>query len=64
MNCWEMKNCPTDRRDNCPAYPDRGPECWKVTGTMCGGAEQGDMTKKIEKCRECNYYQSPHCKKF
>lgn len=64
MNCWEHRSCPTDRRDSCPAYPGRGTECWKVTGTMCGGVEQGDMTAKITKCRACSYYQSNDCKKF
>ena len=64
MNCWESKNCPTDRQNGCPAYPNRGTECWKVTGTMCGGVEQGDMGSKIAKCRECNYYQSDDCEKL
>ena len=56
MDCWEFKNC--------PAYPGSGNECWKVTGTMCGGVEQEDVENKIQKCRQCEYYQSPDCKKF
>ncbi len=63
MNCWEFKNCPSARQENCPAYPSRGIECWRVTGTQCGGVEQGDMKTKIAKCRECDYFNSGHCKK-
>ncbi len=61
MNCWEFKKCPPERRDSCPAYPDRGRDCWRVTGTMCGGVKQADLHTKLEKCRECTYYQSGYC---
>jgi len=57
VKCWEMKNCPPERRDNCPAYPDQGNACWTVTGTMCGGKEQGSYHEKIENCRKCDVYQ-------
>lgn len=63
MTCWEIKNCPNERRDSCPAYPNRGNECWLVTGTMCGGVEQGDRFSKMAKCKECDFYQSSDCKR-
>ena len=54
--CWDMKNCPTDRRESCPAYPNTGNKCWMVTGTMCGGNEQGSYHEKISKCKACDVY--------
>jgi len=60
VKCWEMKNCPPERRDNCPAYPDQGNACWTVTGTMCGGKEQGSYHEKIENCRKCDVFAAAH----
>ncbi|GAB4389511.1 MAG: hypothetical protein Kow0025_15330 [Thermodesulfovibrionales bacterium] len=60
-NCWEYMDCPADTRLGCPAYPDMGRECWKVTGTRCGrGAiEQRNHTEKILYCRgQCPFYQN------
>jgi methyl-accepting chemotaxis protein len=56
--CWEMKNCPRERRDMCPAYPNDGVNCWMVTGTMCGGQQQGTFVKKMSRCRECDVYKA------
>ena len=55
--CWEEKNCPPERRDSCPAYPDAGHECWMVTGTLCGGQEQGSFHEKLANCKQCVVYQ-------
>lgn len=55
--CWDVKNCPTDRRNGCPAYPNTGHECWSVTGTLCGGQEQGTYQEKMANCRKCNVYE-------
>ncbi|MGO9572224.1 MAG: hypothetical protein ACLP5H_32300 [Desulfomonilaceae bacterium] len=30
--CWEFKNCPPTTRENCPAYPNHGRDCWQVMG--------------------------------
>jgi methyl-accepting chemotaxis protein len=60
VTCWEMKNCPTDRRDSCPAYPESGGECWMVTGTQCGGKEQGTYQQKMANCRKCDVYKAAH----
>lgn len=54
--CWEIKKCPEDRRENCPAYPDYGSKCWMVTGTNCGGTKQGSYHKKIANCKKCEVY--------
>lgn len=42
----------------CPAYPAKGLDCWKVTGTKCA---QGKLVKatameKISHCRTCDFY--------
>ena len=60
VTCWEMKNCPTDRRNSCPAYPESGSECWMVTGTQCGGKEQGTYQEKMANCRKCDVYKAAH----
>ena len=60
VTCWEMKNCPPERRDTCPAYPDRGNQCWIVTGTLCGGKEQGSYREKMANCRKCDVYKAAH----
>ncbi len=60
MNCWEFKNCPEEIRTKCPAYPLRGKDCWKVTGTKCEGGtiEKSSLAEKIEFCRkECDFYK-------
>ncbi len=57
INCWEVKNCPPDRRDACPAYPDGGDQCWMVTSTLCGGEVQGSYKDKMANCRNCDVYQ-------
>jgi hypothetical protein len=62
-NCWEVINCSYDVRSKCPAQPDMGRECWKVTGTLCMcSSHEGDkrsLSDKIVVCRnECAYYQS------
>ncbi len=60
VTCWEMKNCPPDRRNSCPAYPDQGNQCWVVTGTLCGGQEQGSYREKMANCRKCDVYKAAH----
>jgi hypothetical protein len=58
--CWEVEHCPTEVRDACPAYPNMGRECWKITGTKCvGGAiEKATLAEKILHCRaNCDYYR-------
>jgi len=56
--CWELKNCPSERRDACPAYPSNGERCWEVTGTKCGGQTQGSFHQKIARCRECDLFKT------
>jgi hypothetical protein len=60
-NCWEFLNCQEEVCRTCPAYPDHGHECWKVTGTKCesGKYVKANSEEKILHCRnECNYYRT------
>jgi hypothetical protein len=64
-NCWEHEDCPEEVRKSCPAYPDMGKECWKITGTRCaqGKYEYTSLSEKIIYCRNhCRYYRD-HIKK-
>lgn len=55
-NCWEEVGC--GRQNECPAYPDKGRNCFAVTATMCRGEKQGSYDEKITKCREvCDFYK-------
>ncbi len=63
-NCWERKNCGRipggDKVDSlgvCPAYPDRGRDCWRVAGTFCGGEVQGSAAQKLMSCTQCDFYK-------
>jgi hypothetical protein len=53
--CWEFQKC--GRETECPAYPNRGFDCWNVEGTLCRGERQGAYDQKVKSCREvCKYY--------
>lgn len=58
MDCWDYKKCAETVRDECPAYPDHGLNCWKVTGTNCGLGQMKmkSLAEKIEYCRGCDFY--------
>lgn len=58
MNCWEIILCSTKIRNKCPAYPKKGTDCWKVTGTKCKGGvvEMSSLKEKIKICKECNFF--------
>ncbi len=59
MNCWEFMKCPEETREACPAYPDKGLDCWKVTGTRCakGTIQKASALEKVGYCRNCAFYQ-------
>jgi len=33
-----------------------GRACWVVSGTLCGGSEQGSYSQKIAECRACEFF--------
>ena len=58
INCWEFKGCPEERQKTCPAHINQdGRKCWLVTGTMCGGVQQGTIRDKLAKCHECDFFK-------
>lgn len=66
MNCWEFKKCGREAGGAkavelgvCPAYPNHGNHCARVTGTLCGGKVQGSFALKLKNCMECDFYKSP-----
>lgn len=64
--CWEFMNCPDEVCSACPAYPEYGFECWKLTGTKCnsGAFFKTSFEEKILHCRnECEFYKT-HLKKL
>ncbi len=54
QNCWELKNCPEERRNKCPAWEfNSGKFCWFISGTICECAAQKSWDEKILICRNC-----------
>ncbi len=53
--CWEIRSCPLERRENCPAWQFRmGQLCWFVNGTFCEGTARADWDAKMAVCWECD----------
>jgi transcriptional regulator with XRE-family HTH domain len=56
-SCWELKDCPEERRAQCPAWEfDTGKLCWFINGTICTGAPQKNWREKLEICRCCEVF--------
>jgi hypothetical protein len=52
--CWSIKQCPPERKKQCPAWEFRaGQICWFVSGTICEGAIQKNWKEKMKICRKC-----------
>jgi hypothetical protein len=65
MNCWEFKKCGRElggvkakELGVCPAYPNHGRHCARLTGTLCGGKVQGTFAMKVGNCIQCDFYKS------
>ena len=58
MNCWKMFDCSV--KEECPAYPNHGAQCARIEGTLCRGKRQVMMSRKIEGCNTCEFYNSEH----
>jgi hypothetical protein len=58
-NCWEIKQCPAEQRQNCPAWEFHcGHLCWFINGTICQGLPQKNWQKKIKICQKCSVFNS------
>ena len=52
--CWVIKECPHDRREQCPAWEfNAGMLCWFINGTVCGGAVHRTWREKMKICKKC-----------
>ena len=52
--CWEIKSCPTERKEACPAWEfHAGNFCWFINGTICECKARKTWREKIALCRRC-----------
>lgn len=52
--CWDIKNCPMETREKCPAWEFKsGALCWFINGTICHCSSKSDWQGKIETCSKC-----------
>jgi DNA-binding XRE family transcriptional regulator len=55
--CWEVKECPAERKVNCPAWEFRcGEICWFVNGTIADGTARKNWDGKMLVCRDCKMF--------
>jgi DNA-binding XRE family transcriptional regulator len=53
-NCWEIRNCPEEKKKQCPAWEfNSGDFCWFISGTICNNTTHTTWDKKIEVCNKC-----------
>ena len=58
-SCWEVKKCPDERREQCPAWEfQSGKLCWFINGTICECAAQKNWKEKMVICRQCELLTS------
>ncbi len=55
--CWDILNCPTGSRQQCPAFNAEEDRCWRISGTWCKGLKQGDARSKLKNCMTCQAYR-------
>ncbi|MBZ0154708.1 MAG: MerR family transcriptional regulator [Alphaproteobacteria bacterium] len=53
-SCWEIKDCPEERRSSCTATVDRTKPCWELSRNIC---RENDL------CEECVVYIANKMKK-
>ena len=61
MTCWKYNNCPKDKYEECPAYPDNGRDCWSVTEKKYdkGKSEASSILEKLYLCKNnCNFFKT------
>ena len=53
-DCWDILDCPEERKHKCPAWEFRsGKLCWFINGTICECKSRKTWAEKIEICRDC-----------
>ena len=52
--CWEIKTCPEEIKNSCPAFEfNAGELCWMISGTLCEGHARKSWQDKMKICRDC-----------
>ncbi len=58
-NCWDVKKCPEEKKQKCPAWEfDSGEFCWFLCGTLCDNATHQNWQEKITVCKDCEVMQN------
>jgi len=53
-NCWDILNCPEEKKRQCPAWEfSSGDFCWFIGGTICDNTVHATWEKKIDVCKKC-----------
>lgn len=54
-SCWIVKECPEERREQCPAWEFKAGEiCWFINGTVCEGTVRKNWQEKMAICKTCD----------
>ncbi|MGB3223163.1 MAG: transcriptional regulator [Desulforhopalus sp.] len=54
INCWELRKCPEETREQCPAWEfNSGQFCWFISGTICENITHTSWDKKMQVCKKC-----------
>ncbi len=57
--CWEVQDCPAERRLGCPAWEfNAGHLCWFINGTLCEGKPRVSWSSKMSVCRRCRVFKN------
>ena len=56
--CWVVKKCPTERKQQCPAWEFRsGKFCWFINGTICECVSLNKWQDKMQVCQKCEVFK-------
>ena len=57
--CWDVQDCPAERRRGCPAWEfNAGHLCWFINGTLCEGNPRVSWSSKMNICRKCRVFKN------
>lgn len=56
QKCWEFMKCGIEKE--CPAYPEYGTSCYRITATLRRRTTQGTYDEKLDDCKKsCKFYK-------
>lgn len=57
--CWDIKQCPDEVKESCPAWEFNGGHlCWFISGSICNSDKKKSWEEKISVCRTCPVFKS------